>query len=92
MAVFIQITFHSRLIRGHQLFPGFIAASVCISPDNLIVSSQIVLFLPLITQRETEFWYSESAFHIAIANSQIFNSSLSLINSRGIYIFQVVAT
>jgi hypothetical protein len=40
IAVFIQITFQFKLTNGHQLFPGFIGASVCISQESISLEDQ----------------------------------------------------
>ncbi|MDP2395515.1 MAG: hypothetical protein Q8S84_05885 [bacterium] len=82
IAVFIHITFQSKFIRGHPLFPGFIAASVCISHEIILLPSLIFLFFQLITPRDTEFWNSDKAFHIAIANCHTFISSILFTKSR----------
>jgi hypothetical protein len=55
IAVLIHITFPSKLMSGPQLFPGLIAASVCNNPESFSFSASMVLFIQLITQRETEF-------------------------------------
>jgi hypothetical protein len=60
IAVFIQTISQFKFIRGHPLFQGFMAASVCNKPVNFSVpihsqEASILLFLPLITQSETEF-------------------------------------
>ncbi|MBT3726179.1 hypothetical protein HOG21_00290 [bacterium] len=55
MAVLIHTTSHFKLIRGPQLFQGFIDASVC---KSQVISSDldhIVLSFQLITHKVTLF-------------------------------------
>ncbi len=60
-AVFIPITSHLRFRRGHPLFHGLMAASVCMSPDNCSISHEysdhasILLLSPDIIQKVTVF-------------------------------------
>jgi hypothetical protein len=58
--VFIHIISQFRFNKGHQLFQGFIAVSVCKSQVNFSVQkpsqeASILLFFQLTTQKETEF-------------------------------------
>ena len=78
LAEFIPITWPFSFNSGPPLFPGFILASVCISPVIVSFSVWIVLSNPLIIPCVTDFWNSRpSGFPIAIAISPTLTWSLS---------------